>query len=307
MAEKLIWLEAALNGPWSRRLQPKIPVSVAEIVADGIACARAGAAIIHVHAYDEATGRQRDDPDLYTAIIGGIREEVDAIVYPTIPLSDGPDGARPRTPRERFAAVEALARSGLIEWAVVDPGSTNLTLADAIAEDRQGFVYVNSEPELHHGLRLAARHRFHPAYACYEPGFIRLGAAMHRRYREAPQPIYRLMFSDQFTFGFPPEPYALTALSTLLSQEAKGAPWMVGGLGVDILPLIPHAVAAGGHVRVGLEDAPHDSTKPNLAWVEAAVRAIENTGAVVASPAEVRRTLARSPAMIGETAVAQRL
>jgi uncharacterized protein (DUF849 family) len=34
---------------------------VAEIVADGIACVEAGAAILYMHPYDEATGRQEDD------------------------------------------------------------------------------------------------------------------------------------------------------------------------------------------------------------------------------------------------------
>jgi hypothetical protein len=45
-----IWIEAALNGPWGRERQPAIPVTVDEIVADGLAAASAGAAIIHVHA-----------------------------------------------------------------------------------------------------------------------------------------------------------------------------------------------------------------------------------------------------------------
>ena len=56
-----VWIEAALNGPWSRERQPGIPVSVDEIVSDGVAAADAGAAIIHVHAYDTATGRQKDE------------------------------------------------------------------------------------------------------------------------------------------------------------------------------------------------------------------------------------------------------
>jgi hypothetical protein len=38
------WLEVALNGSWSRAKQPRIPVSVREIVAEGIACAGEGAA-----------------------------------------------------------------------------------------------------------------------------------------------------------------------------------------------------------------------------------------------------------------------
>jgi len=291
MAARPVWIEAALNGPWSRALQPGIPVSVPEIVADGIACARAGAAILHVHAYDEAAGRQTDDPDLYAAIIEGIRGTVDAIVYPTIPFAGGTDAPHGQTTQQRFAAVEALAARGLLEWAVVDPGSTNLALYDAITSERDGFIYLNSEAEIRHGLAISERHRFHPAYACYEPGFIRLGAALHRRFPGAPRPIYRFMFSDAFTFGFPPEPYALAALTTLLAREAPGAPWMIGGLGVDILPLVPHAVAAGGHVRVGLEDAVFGSTRSNPIWVEAAVQAIERADGRPATPAEVRRTL----------------
>ena len=65
---KKTWLEVALNGSWTRTHQPRIPVGVAEIVADGIASVKAGAAIVHLHAYDEATGRQSDDADLYTRI-----------------------------------------------------------------------------------------------------------------------------------------------------------------------------------------------------------------------------------------------
>jgi len=62
-----------------------------------------------------------------------------------------------------------------------------------------------------HGLALAARHRFHPGYAIYEPGFMRAGARFARAIDTLPQPVYRLMFSDGFPFGFPPRPYAIDA------------------------------------------------------------------------------------------------
>src|ERR1051325_10648314 len=58
------WLEVALSGPWTRKNQPRIPITVEEIVADGIAAAHEGAAIIHVHPYDPETGRQKDDADI---------------------------------------------------------------------------------------------------------------------------------------------------------------------------------------------------------------------------------------------------
>ena len=41
-----VWIEAALNGEWSRALQPGIPDTVEAIIAEGVACARAGADII---------------------------------------------------------------------------------------------------------------------------------------------------------------------------------------------------------------------------------------------------------------------
>lgn len=268
------WLEVALNGPWGHDMQPGIPVRIADIVAQGVACAREGAAIVHVHAYDEASGKQRCDPDNYARIIEGIRAQADCIVYPTIPF------AQEYTAQTRFAAIEALARRGLLEWAVVDPGSVNL----------DQFVYANPYHHIQHGLALAALHRFHPGYAIYEPGFLRMGAKLAREAR-VPQPIYRFMFSQGLAFGFPPAEYALDAYQRLLADEAPGAPWMVAGLTVDILPLAGAAAARGGHVRVGLEDAPLGSTRSNLEWVRQARSAIEGAGRELASAPEVRRAL----------------
>jgi uncharacterized protein (DUF849 family) len=100
------------------------------------------------------------------------------------------------------------------------------------------------------------------------------------------------MFSDTFAYGFPPRPWALAAHLALLDEEAPGAPWMIAGLGVDIRPLIPEAVRRGGHVRVGLEDAPFGSTMTNRAWVEEAARLIRTAGAEPATVAEMRAALA---------------
>ncbi len=292
MGERSVWLEVALNGPWGRELQPKIPVTVAEIVAQGIACAKEGAAIVHVHAYDAASGRQRDDAETYRRIIEGIREQQDVIVYPTLPIAGSPDAPEPMTPALRFRAVEELARRDLLEWAVIDPGSVNFARYDGLAAGAQGFVYLNPESHIRHGLELAASHRFHPSYAIYEPGLVRLGAALHRQVPDAPVPIYRLMFTDGFAWGFPPRAYALAAYLRLLADEAPAAPWMIAGLAVDIRPLIGVAVESGGHVRVGLEDAPFGALWRNQDWVRMAASAIENGGGRVASASEARRSLA---------------
>ena len=98
------------------------------------------------------------------------------------------------------------------------------------------------------------------------------------------------MFSDGFAFGFPPKAYALDAYLRLLATEAPAAPWMIAGLAVDIRPLVAAAITGGGHVRVGLEDAPFGTMWRNQDWVRLAASAIENGGGQVASAAAVRRS-----------------
>ena len=78
----------------------------------------------------------------------------------------------------------------------------------------------------------------------------------------------------------------------LLQDEAPAAPWMIAGLGVDIGPLICETVRRGGHIRVGLEDAPFGSCKSNRALVEEAVRQVRAHGAEPATVAEMRAALA---------------
>ena len=286
-----VWLEVSLNGPWSRSKQPKIPVLADEIFDDAMRCVDAGVSILHFHAYDPVTGRQRDDYDIYAPIIERIRSKADVICYPTLPFAGSVDAPAPLTAAQRFGAVEKLLHAGLIEWAVVDPGSTHITHYADIPTGKEGFIYANPESHIRHGLALAQKHNITPSYAIYEPGFMRLGAALHRAYPGAPVPMYRLMFSDHIAFGFPPVDWALDVYLKLLALEAPNAPWMVAGLGVEIEPLIDLAVQRGGHVRVGLEDAPMGCTLGNLELAKRAAQRIEAGGGRLASTAEVRAGL----------------
>ena len=283
-----VWIEVALNGAWSRKLQPGIPDTVAAIVAEGIACARAGAGIVHTHAYDEG-GRQTFDWQVYARIIEGIRAAVDVPVYPSYPII--PKGQGEGDPMARFAHIEALADRGLLDFAVIDPGSVNFTLAKARPGAKPADTYLNPEAHVRHALDFAARRGFHPAFAIYEPGFTRAGAALARA-AGVKAPVYRFMFSETFAFGFPPRPYALAAHLALLEEAAGPAHWMIAGLAADVRPLIGETVEKGGHVRVGLEDAPLGTTLSNLALVEDAVRLVRGAGGEPATGAEVRQSLA---------------
>ncbi|MEF8900119.1 MAG: 3-keto-5-aminohexanoate cleavage protein [Halovenus sp.] len=283
------WLEAAINGPWGRERQPESPITIEECIEEGVACAEAGAAIVHVHAFDPEADEQDDDPDVYAEIIEGIQKQVDAIVYPTIPAPTF--SGEEMSPADRFAHSDELGNRGLLEWVQNDPGSINMTQFDAVAQGDEGQVYKNSEPMIKKGLEIAARYNCSPAYAIFDPSFVRLGSALADRYPGINPPIYRFMFSDSFIFGYPPEPYALESYIQLLEEEAPDSFWMVEGLDSDSTQLVSEVVDRGGHLRVGLEDAPLGTSRTNVEWVELACEKIEEAGGKLATPEEVRTAI----------------
>jgi uncharacterized protein (DUF849 family) len=289
---KKTWIEVALNGASTRRLQPRIPVLAKEIISEGVACIKAGAAVVHAHTLEPDSSKQNGNVDNCAAFMNGIRERVDAIVYPSV---IGPPN--PANPAWLWEPTVELARRGILEWGFLDPGSVNFCFIDtdggALTALMGGDgVYINTNPALEMAAGLAAEHKYHPAYACYEPGFVRQGTLLHRHHPTMPVPIYRFMLSTGMTFSFPPEPWAVEAYVKLLEQTAPGSPWMIAGLAVDVLPLIPTAVALGGGVRVGLEDAPYGTDRSNVELVEAAVTAIQKAGSEPATTPQVRAELA---------------
>ena len=63
---------------------------------------------------------------------------------------------------------------------MIDPGSVNFTTAITTAEAKPAFTYLNPEAHVRHALAFAAKHGLPPAFAIYEPGFTRAGAALAR-------------------------------------------------------------------------------------------------------------------------------
>lgn len=277
--EKKVWLEVALNGALGKALQPNIPVSIKDIIAQGIDCASAGAAIVHLHAYDEK-GAPCEDADIYSKIIEGIRSRCDAIVYPTLALHGSVE--------ERLAPLRTLADRGLLEWSVVDPGSVNITHRMQLESGAPGVVYANPDEIIQAGLALCEEFGARPAYAIYEPGFARLGAALAARYASLPTPIYRVMFSNHFLFGTEPVEYALAFYQQHLRAVSADAPRMISGLDADIAPILPQAIEMGFHVRTGLEDATLGCPKQNVELVDHIANQVEKLGRSCATAAEVR-------------------
>lgn len=274
-----VWLEVALNGAAGPALQPKIPMTVDAIVEDALACADAGAAIIHVHAYDE-NASPVEDADIYARIIERVRAKSDAIIYPTLALTGDLE--------TRLRPIRMLGDRGLLEMGVVDPGSVNITHKMQAATGIDGVHYSNPDAHIRELLKLAAKFAWRPAFAIYEPGFARLGAALAAATPGMLSPIYRVMFSDSLLFGMTPTRRGVDLYAAHLEETAPGAPRMVSGLDADVFNIAIYAINKGFHLRVGLEDAPFGADHSNVEMVRAAEALIRKCGRRLSTADEIR-------------------
>jgi uncharacterized protein (DUF849 family) len=97
-------------------------------------------------------------------------------------------------------------------------------------------------------------------------------------------------------FGFQPSPETVLYAK---SQLPPGATFTAFGTGRAAFPMVAQSVLAGGHARVGLEDAVYIErgvlAPSNAAMVEKARRVIEAMGISVATPAEARAMFGLPP------------
>jgi len=84
---KRVLIEVGLNEAVSRAEHPQVPVTPAEIADDILACADAGASIVHFHVGDPETGAQcYAETSIYREVIARVRKAgLRILMYPTYP------------------------------------------------------------------------------------------------------------------------------------------------------------------------------------------------------------------------------
>src|SRR6202047_4103936 len=60
-----------------------LPITPAQISDQALAAAKAGAAIVHLHARDPKDGRPTRDPDVYLQFLNCIKQQCDAVLHIT--------------------------------------------------------------------------------------------------------------------------------------------------------------------------------------------------------------------------------
>jgi len=241
-------ITCAVTGNITRPDQhPGLPVTPAQIANASLEAAQAGAAVVHIHVRDPATGKPSMDVDLYREVMARIRAvDRELIINLTtgpggrfIPSDDDPRVAAPGTtllpPEKRVEHILALRP---------DICSLDLNTMNSGAE-----VVINTPKNVTRMAEAIRRAGVKPELEIFDSGDIHLARDLIASGVLDGPGLWT--FVSGVKYGFAASPETLLYARSLLPP---GAIWSAFGIGRFEFPVVAQAWLAGGHVRVGLED-----------------------------------------------------
>jgi uncharacterized protein (DUF849 family) len=288
-----VFITCAVTGAGdTTRASDRVPVSPPEIADAAIEAARAGAAVVHIHVRDVATGRGSRETALYREVVERVRSsDVDAVINLTAgmggdlvlggddaPLPVDADGTDMVGAAERLAHVEELRP----EICTLDCGSMNFAAGG-------DYVMVNSPGLLRAMARRIQQLGVRPELEVFDTGHLVMVKDLIAEGLIDDPPLIQLCMG--IPYGAPNDPATLLALVAQLPPTAVFSAFSIGRMQ---LPYVALAALAGGNVRVGLEDNIYLSRgvlATNAQLVERAVTILEAMNARVLGPEEVRDKL----------------
>ena len=241
-------ITCAVTGNITRPDQhPGLPVTPAQIANASLEAAQAGAAVVHIHVRDPATGKPSMDVDLYREVMALIRAvDRELIINLTtgpggrfIPSDDDPRVAAPGTtllpPEKRVEHILALRP---------DICSLDLNTMNSGAE-----VVINTPKNVTRMAEAIRRAGVKPELEIFDSGDIHLARDLIASGVLDGPGLWT--FVSGVKYGFAASPETLLYARSLLPP---GAIWSAFGIGRFEFPVVAQAWLAGGHVRVGLED-----------------------------------------------------
>src|SRR3954462_14029864 len=209
-----------------------LPVTLDELVQTAKECEALGASIIHVHIRD-ADARPTLDPGRVRATVAALREATDLIVQ----LSSG--GAVTDPESDRLAVLDAGP-----EMASCTMGTVNF--GDGVFLNRWEFIV-----DLH--TRMQER-GIVPEYEIFDLGQLTTLQRLLTQYGLPAGGHVHLDLVMGVPGGMPGTTAALVACQQAIRDLPAGTTFSATGIGRSTIPVMLASLAAGGHLRVGMED-----------------------------------------------------
>ncbi|MEQ8226606.1 MAG: 3-keto-5-aminohexanoate cleavage protein [Rhodospirillales bacterium] len=279
-------------------MSPHLPVTSQEIAKHAIDAAKAGAAIVHLHARDPKDGRPDQSPEAFLPFLQNIKQHTDCVIN----LTTG--GAATMTINERLEPASRFKP----EVASLNMGSMNFGLYPMLdrfnafrhdwereyLEGSRDRVFKNTFADIEKILTQCAENGTRFEVECYDIGH--LYSLAHFADRGIIKPPFFVQSVFGILGGIGPHPEDVMMMKRTADRLfGKEYRWSVLGAGRHQLPVAAKAVAMGGHVRVGLEDSlwggPGRLASSNAEQVLLVRQIIEGLGYSVATADDARDAL----------------
>src|SRR5210317_1850149 len=287
-----VFITCAVTGSGSSQdRSPHVPRSPEQIANSAIDAAKAGAAVVHCHVRDPESGAPGRRIDLFREVVERIRDsDTDVVVNLTagmggdmvfgdvenpLPLNEA--GTDMAGATERVAHIAEC----LPEICTLDCGTMNFAEADYVMTNTPGMLQAMGRMMTDLGVKPEIE-AFDTGHLWYAKQLVKDGVL------ESPALV-------QLCMGVPwGAPDDLNTFMAMVNNVPDDLTFSAFGLGRSQMPYVAASVLAGGNVRVGLEDnlmLDRGVLAENWQLVERAGTIIENLGARVIGPAEVREKL----------------
>ncbi len=276
-----------------------LPVTPQEIADQAIDAAKAGAAILHLHARVPEDGRPTGDPEVYARFLPVIRQATDAVVNittggaATMPVSERLAAAK------RFAPEMCSLNMGSLNFAFF-PAARRITKwkhgwEEAYVVESDDYIFRNTFRDIAYILENLADAGTRFEHECYDVGHLYNLAHFVDRGLVKPPFFVQMIFG--ILGGIGPDLQNLVFMKETADRlfGRDSFQWSVLAAGRHQMPFLTQAALLGGHVRVGLEDSLFIErgvlASSNAQQVEKIVRILREMGHEPASPAEAREIL----------------
>ncbi len=269
-----------------------VPVTPQQIADSALEAAAAGAAVVHIHVRDPATGKGSRDPKLFREVVARVRASGANVVLNLtagmggdlvlggheMPLPPSKEGTDMAGASERLLHVAEL----LPEICTIDCGTMNFAAGgDYVMTNTPGMIRAMARKVQELGVR--------PELEVFDTGHLVMVKELIKEGLVDYPPLIQLCMG--IPYGAPDDP---NTLMSMVQQLPSGAVFSAFSIGRMQLAYVAMAALAGGNVRVGLEDnlfLSRGRAATNGQLVERARSILENMNVKVLGPDQVRSRL----------------
>jgi len=296
-----IFITCAVTGNLTTPEQtPHLPITPEEIADACLGAAEAGAAIVHIHVRDPATGKPSMELAYYRDVVERIRARNTQLI---LNITTGPGGRfvpssdEPRMPAPGTTLMVPEKRVEHI--AILRP---EICTIDLNTMNSGGEVVINTPANARRMAKVMREAGVKSEVELFDSGDI---ALMHDMLADGSLvgPVLCSLVMG-VRYGFQPSPETVIYARNMLPIDAE---FTAIGIGKSAFTAVAQSYLAGGHVRVGLEDAVYLSrgtlAPSNAAMVDKARSIVQDLGAQIMNPREAREMLGL-PTRLAESRVA---